>query len=199
MISGAHDCICRFVLGAAIAVAALGCAHAEDTLSAADVMAQMREVHESSAHFTERRTMAMLSAPLETRGTLRYEAPDMLVKHTLQPRQEKFTVRGDRLTVVEGRDRLRSLSLSDQPQIGALVESIRATLSGNLETLERYYTVAVTGTLDAWTLDLTPRDEDLAAFVTLIEITGAGAAIRTVDTRESNGDRSVMTVFEDRS
>lgn len=199
MTSGAHNWSCRVALAAVIAIFALAPARAGDALSAADVMAQMREVRESSAHFSERRTMAMLSTPLETKGTLRYEAPDILVKHTLQPRQEKFTVHGDRLTIVEGRDKLRSLLLSDQPQVGALVESIRATLSGNLETLERYYTVAVTGTLDAWTLDLTPRDEDLAAFVTLIEITGAGNAIRTVDTRESNGDRSVMTVFEDRS
>lgn len=163
-------------------------------------MAQMRGVHESKAYFTERRMMAMLDAPIVTKGTLRYEAPDYLVKQTLQPHAEKLTVHGDLVTIVEGRDRLRSLSLSDTPQVSALVESIRGTLSGDLAALQRYYDVAVTGTLDGWEMTLTPHDGDLAALVSTIKIAGEGNMIRTVDTREANGDQTIMTVFgEDHS
>jgi len=173
-------------------------AHASEALTAEDVMAQMRLVRESHANFTERRTMAMLNAPLETKGTLRYEAPDYLVKQTLQPHAEKITVRGELLTIVEGHERLRSLSLSDSPQVTALVESIRGTLAGDLDALERYYQVAVTGSPAAWRLELTPKGEDIAALISSINISGQDGKIRTVDTLEINGDRTIMTVFEDR-
>ena len=165
-----------------------------------DLMAEMRLVHESKAYFTERRMMAMLNTPLETKGTLRYKAPDYLVKQTLQPHAEKLTVRGDLITIVEGRERLRSLSLSDAPQVSALVESIRGTLSGDLDALRRYYNVAVTGTIAGWALTLTPLEGDLAKLISTIKIAGTGNAIRTVDALEANGDRTVMTIFgEDHS
>ncbi len=45
-------------------------------------MATLRSVPHVEARYTERRTLHALRAPIETRGTLRFDAPDRLEKMT---------------------------------------------------------------------------------------------------------------------
>jgi hypothetical protein len=89
------------------------------------------------------------------------------------------------------------LSLSQFPEIGALVESIRATLAGDSATLTRYYTATLSGTADGWQLLLEPRDSRLRNFVTTIRIQGDGTVIRNIETVERDGDRTEMTITPD--
>ena len=89
------------------------------------------------------------------------------------------------------------LSLSEFPEIGALVESMRATLAGDPATLDRFYVPTLTGTADDWSLQLEPRDPRLRKIVALIRIQGDGTSIRTVETLETDGDRTEMTITPD--
>ena len=91
----------------------------------------------------------------------------------------------------------RDLSLSEVPEIGALVESIRATLAGDGATLTRYYAPTLSGTAGDWSLMLEPRDSRLRDLVTTIRIQGEGTVIRSIETVERDGDRTEMTITPD--
>jgi outer membrane lipoprotein-sorting protein len=161
------------------------------------LMQRLREVRRSTAYFSEHKQLAMLSEPLDSSGTLAYVAPDKLEKDTLLPKPERVTVDGDRLTIEQSGERDRRIvSLRDTPELGAFVESIRATLAGDLPALQRYYNVTLQGSLQAWQMMLEPKERRLREMVKWIRITGRDASIRSIDSEEADGDRSEMTIVE---
>lgn len=194
MISGSSHRL--IALLAALVLIGPPAALAEEALSFERLMAMRRGVTSSSAAFTEVRTLGILDQPLESAGTLRYVAPDRLEKHTVAPHREQLMVDGDAVTVVQEDGRPRRFMLQDSPEMGALIESIRGTLSGDEAALERYYLVQVQGTAEAWQLLLVPRLAPVQALVDSIRIAGEGKTIRTVQTVEHGGDHTVMTITE---
>ena len=162
------------------------------------LMASLRQVKAASGQFVERKTLHLLNEPLVVSGTLLYVAPDQVQKITVSPQRERLAINGDKLTIESGPEsRARSLSLASYPEIAAFVEGIRATLAGDLPTLERFYGVQLTGGPDSWQLLLQPRDEQLRKVVQWIRILGSGEKIHTVETEEGDGDHSTMSIVED--
>ena len=161
------------------------------------LMASMHGVRTASARFVEKKFVQLLARPLQSSGTLIFNAPDRLQKETLAPTASRLTVNGDRLTVAQPDGKTRDVSLSEVPEIGALVESIRATLAGDGATLTRYYTPTLSGTAGNWSLMLEPRDSRLRNLVTTIRMQGEGTVIRSIETVERDGDRTEMTITPD--
>lgn len=161
------------------------------------LMLGLQQVKSATGRFVEHKTLSALKAPLVASGTLLYVAPDRLQKLTLEPQRERLSVNGDKLVIEGGPDdRNRTLSLSDNPEIAAFVEAIRATLAGDLPTLERFYTVRLDGTAAGWQLVLAPKDEKVRKLVTWIRISGSGKLIHHVETEEADGDHSDMSIDE---
>jgi len=146
------------------------------------------------AAFSETRTIAALSAPISATGTLIYRRPDYLTKITAPPHAEQLVVDGDKLTLAEGTEAPRIISLDDRPQLRALVDAIRGTLSGNLALLHQWYHVTMTGSFADWHLALTPIDPEIASLIRSITIAGSGTNLRMVQTMQANGDKSNMTI-----
>jgi outer membrane lipoprotein-sorting protein len=161
------------------------------------LMSTMHSVRSATAHFVERKFVHLLNQPLQSSGTLTFVAPDRLQKQTLAPAPSRLTVVGDRLEVEQPDGKLRNLSLSEVPEIVALVASIRATLAGDGVTLTRYYTSTLTGSAADWSLLLEPRDPRLRDLLTMIRIRGEGSMIRGIETMERDGDRTEMTIVPD--
>ncbi len=143
--------------------------------------------------FTEVQQLAMLDRPLESSGELLYEAPDRLEKRTLKPKAQTLILEHGVLTARRGH-RTHVMELRDYPQVVPFVESIRATLAGDRAALERYFRVRFDGTLGAWTLLLVPVDATLAGAVKDIRIEGERDVVRTVEIRQSDGDRSLLSI-----
>jgi len=80
--------------------------------------------------------------------------------------------------------------------VRAFVESIRSTLAGDLQTLNRYYQVGLTGTPAQWRLLLVPSEPSMQAVVREIRITGTRTHVGGIEIIEKEGDRSVMTITE---
>lgn len=161
------------------------------------LMQALGEVKSSQARFVERKHMAILSAPLETSGTLLYTAPDRLEKHTRTPRRESLLLERDQLTIESAERKRRTVALQDYPVAWAFVESIRSTLAGDLATLTRFYKVKLDGGVERWRLSLTPRDPQMEEVVREIRLSGSGNRVDAIETIESNGDRSVMSITQD--
>ncbi|HUH83238.1 MAG TPA: LolA-related protein [Stellaceae bacterium] len=178
-------------------VPALAAAPDGGHLDLQQLMQRLSEVRRSTAYFSEHKELAMLNEPLDSSGTLAYVAPDKLEKDTLLPKPERITVDGDKLTLSQSGDPgSRTVSLRDQPELGAFVESIRATLAGDLPALQRYYNVTLQGSLLAWQMTLEPKERRLREMVKWIRISGRDASIRSIDSEEADGDRSEMTIVE---
>ena len=161
------------------------------------LMASMQTVHQASGNFVENKYVQMLKQPLQSSGRLIYAAPDRLQKQTVSPSPSDLIVNGDHLTVQQPDGELRYVSLSQYPEIGALIESIRATLAGDTATLSRYYEPSLGGTSNDWLLQLNPRDQRLRKLLTMVRIQGEGTSIRNVETLEPDGDHTEMTITPD--
>ncbi len=198
MISGrrARERAGRWLLAAACAGTILAAAPVARAADGFDFQALMRAFAKTTgaeARFTERRTMSILTKPLDSSGVLRYTAPDRLEKHTLQPADEVLLVERDRITL-DRAGRRRVLALGDYPALQALVESMRGTLAGDSATLMRFYETRLDGSEARWVLTLVPRDARMSELVTTIRLTGRSAHVETIDIFESGGDRTTMTI-----
>ena len=147
------------------------------------------------ARFVETKTLAMLNAPIESSGTLRFAAPDFLEMRTLKPKPQTIVVQAGQVTVnLDGTP--RQFSLADHPEIGALVDGIRATLNGDIAGLQQVYATTLSGTERLWTLKLVPRSGAARARVSEIDISGSGASVLSIAIDQADGDRSLMTIHE---
>ncbi len=186
------------LLGSPVAHAAQNGSNAPVTLD--QLMTALRSVRHVEARYVEHRYLHVLRTPIETRGSLRFDAPDHLEKATdpaADNAVERLTIDGDRLTIDRGAGAsLIVLSLNEHPEIGALVESIRATLAGDGDALRRTFDVATSGTLSHWQLVLQPRDSRQHAMLQWMRVSGYAERITAIDTADGEGDRSEMAIVE---
>ena len=158
-----------------------------------ELMGLLARQKNGEARFTEQRYVRGIEGPLDASGTLSFQAPDRLTRRTLTPRPETMTVDGNTLTLSRG-GRTRTLTLDSMPELLGMVEAMRSTLNGNVQTLQRYFRSTLTGTADKWTLDLVPIDEKLAAQVRSLRLTGKAGEVLGIEMEFIGGDRSVMAI-----
>jgi hypothetical protein len=171
----------------------MGAADVSDLDRVMGALAQRKQGHVS---FTEKKFIALLDTPVESSGELLYVAPDRLEKKTLKPKPEDLVLEGGVVSAQRGK-RHYVLDLKQYPQVLPFIESIRATLAGDRAALERVFKVDFAGDFERWTLDLTPLDSKLVKTVEEIHIEGEKDFIHTVEVREADGDRSLMTISAD--
>lgn len=180
-------------------------AQAEDESPAAtagwglpQLMQSLAQVKSSQGKFTERKYLAVLIAPLDSSGTLSFQAPGHLEKHTLKPKVESLVLDRGVLTIdSKARNIKRTLVLQEYPAVWASVESIRSTLAGDLPTLQRFYKIKLKGNASRWSMLLIPLDQTTRQVMSEIVISGRGARVTNIETTESSGDHSTMTVVEE--
>ncbi len=153
-------------------------------------LAQIRTDH---AHFSEKKSITMLEAPVESSGELFYTAPDHLEKRTLTPKAESMILDHGTLMIERGRQR-HQLQLRDYPELAAFIDSIRGTLAGDRQALERNYRLSLQGTVESWALQLQPLDEKMLAAVKRIRIAGRGATVHSIEITQTDGDSSLMRI-----
>ena len=181
------------VIATVVVAAAFGGVACAQGLEPAELLTMLARVARSTATFEETRTVAALTTPIVRQGTLRYVRPDQLEMVVRMPAPERIEINGDNVTF-ESRSGTRRVRLSQFPAAAVWVESVRATLAGDQRALARYFRVRATGRLAAWTLELTPFDNELADSVNRISITGTQDQVTRIDVDERGGDRSVMVI-----
>ncbi len=162
-------------------------------LTVSRLMSVLAENHRDTATFTETKYFSVLDHPVKSSGKLLFIAPAYLEKRTLKPRPETALLDGDTLTLQRGNHKY-VIQLSEYPQVADRVEGIRATLAGDRKTLERVYHLKLDGTLDNWTLVLTPLSPSVSAVVSRVELKGDNNIVRTVKILQTDGDHSIMHI-----
>lgn len=147
-------------------------------------------------HFTESRNSELLVAPISLHGTLAY-VDGRLIKDIRQPFRERFSVEGDRLLIErEGEAEPQQIILSDYPPLFTFVTVFRASLEGDLKTLQQHYQTDLGGNANRWQLELRPRDARVAVHLKRIEIEGTQDDISRFTIEEQSGDSSILQLGE---
>lgn len=186
----------RLLVAALLAAASLlhgPQAVAAEAWTVAQLMQALGKHRSGQATFLERKYLAVLDQPVESSGELRFQAPDRLEKITLKPRPESLVLEGNNLSVTRGKKQF-NVRLSDYGEVAGFIDSIRATLAGDRNTLERTYALHLAGNAERWTLTLLPRDTRMAEVVTRINIAGTRGLLREIEILQADGDRSVMEI-----
>lgn len=161
------------------------------------LMQTLAQVSHAEGKFTERKYLSVLNRPLESSGTLSFQAPGHLEKHTLTPKVENLVLDQGVLTIdSKARNLKRTLVLQEYPAIWAFVESIRSTLAGDLPTLERFYQIELSGDAAHWKMRLLPIEQKTREVIREIRIAGHDNWVDSIETLESNGDHALMKVTE---
>lgn len=188
-----------FVLAAACTVASVAVpptaarAQAGKPFSIDALMVLLAQRGSGQARFTEERTVAGFEGPLRSSGLLSFTAPDRFSRETLEPRRERMEVAGNQIRLERG-GRVRVLTLDAVPELVALVEGLRGTLSGNAALLRKHFELRLEGQARLWTLTLQPLDSTLASQVRQLQISGTQGDLRSVDMQMAGQQRSLMTI-----
>ena len=182
--------IFRALLGLLLAGASLA-AHAAYDID--QLMGELAQYKGGRARFVETRTMAVLDRPVVSSGEMSYTPPDRLEKRTLKPRAETVVLEGDTLTIERGERRM-NINVASRPEAQAFVESVRSTLSGNRQALEKHYQLELKGAAAGWKLVLLPLEPAVRALVKRITVTGQGGQVRHIEYAQADGDRSELDI-----
>jgi hypothetical protein len=175
-----------------LAVLLPGAAMAEWDLE--QLMSALRARPHVRAEFVETKQLAVLQSALEVRGMLEFRAPDYLKRSQLTPRREEFEVEGGVVTIRRPGQTPQRVALAEHPPLAAFIESMRATLAGDLAKLEAHYRTKLSGAAHGWRLQLYPRSGQLASYIESIALHGAHGKLERIETIEVSGDRSVTEV-----
>lgn len=158
------------------------------------LMAGMARTRGVRAEFRESKEVALLAAPVESRGVLHFIPPDRMVRRILEPAPATLVVDGPR---VEFRDASGAapLDLSSEPSAREFVDNFTTIFRGDLAALRRKYEVRFESDPPRWRLALEPRDAVLRRFVASLTLLGEGDAMREMQLVERDGDRTT-TRFE---
>lgn len=189
--------------GAAVIAAALLCLPASAEAPAADAAAPpslealMRGMAGTSgvvARFREEKQLALLSQPLESRGTLYFVPPNRLARETSEPSETRLVIDGDRFFFrdVTGSE---AVDLSASPIAREYVSNFIVLFNGDERELRRRYEPRFTADAGGWTLELRPRHERLRGFVERVTLAGQGRSLLRMELVEAGGDRTT-TWFE---
>lgn len=159
----------------------------------AKLMAALAQAKPTTVQFVEKKYIAALTQPIVSSGEMRYTPPDRLERRTLKPKPERMLLEHDTLLLERG-GKSYTLSLNDMPELATLIVSIRATLAGDRRLLELNYIVALHGSREQWTLQLTPSDFDVQQKVKRITLSGSNDQVQKIEVLQADGDRSVTTI-----
>lgn len=151
------------------------------------LMAGMAETPGVVAEFTEIKKLAILDAPLETRGTLYFIPPNRMARRVSYPGTSSFVIDGDRLAFEDetGGD---DVDLGSNPVARVFVENFIVLFNGDLAELRRRYDPTLTVDGDQWVLELKPRGQALAKMIESIAMRGSGRTMQSMTLREVGGD-----------
>lgn len=176
---------------------------AEEKFSVSTLMSLLAKKESSSAKFVEYRHSSLLTHPIQIKGKLFYKKPDILIKENMHPKSEKLTIISDRVELEKkenGKKISRSIAIEDYPFIESMVVGLRATFSGDLKRLEKFYTIKISGSKKNWQLDLVSKSVDTdpdKLFDNSIKkmiMNGSGSEFKKIEMIDAEHEKTVINI-----
>jgi len=159
---------------------------------------KLSQVKFAQLTFVEQRKSIFLVDEFELTGSMLYRAPGYMEKNTLRPFPETVVIDDDLITIEktrvgsknDGAKEIQRYTIASHFLLHTAVESIRAILGGNIESLKENYLVEMSGEKSQWLLNLTPIPERIKAQVEAISLSGSGVEINKIEIINPDGDQT---------
>jgi outer membrane lipoprotein-sorting protein len=141
------------------------------------------------AHFREEKRLALLSEPIESRGTLYFVPPNRLSRETTEPSASRLVIDGDRVSFHDAAGG-NTVDLSASPIAREYVANFVVLFNGDLDALRSRYEPHFRADAKGWSLELVPRAARLREFITRVTLVGHARVLDRMELVETGGDRT---------
>jgi hypothetical protein len=146
----------------------------------------------ATIEFTEVRFSRLVREPLVVSGELGYSGPTSLDRRVTTPYRENTSIRGESVKVEREGEKPRSFALKHAPELRGLLTGFSAMLAGDANALRQTFTVAATGSDNAWMLKLQPKDVKAQRRLNRMDVSGSGTEPRCFSMLTADGANSVL-------
>jgi hypothetical protein len=163
-------------------------------IRADDLMATLSErshqIQKLEGRFEQYKTIAVLPVPLHSTGRFEYTKGEVVIWEVLEPVQKIIQLSADGIRF-DG-----EAKQAPQAAVETITRIFMGVISGELSSLEEYFTIEPQGDSGRWKLLLKPNSANLAAYIQQIEIRG-GEYTEQLDIAETNGDKTQVRFTTD--
>jgi hypothetical protein len=143
--------------------------------------------------FREERHNPMLAEPLVLTGHLEYLELGVLRKVIETPFQEAFQVDAQHI-IIERDGQTRKLSLNKSRSLRTILGAIEAILADEADRLESDFDYELSGTVDSWTVRLTPISQRIAKQLESLQVSGDGESATGIRVDLAGGEWHQMEI-----
>lgn len=164
-------------------------------IRADDLMATLAErshqIQKLEGRFEQYKTIAVLPVPLHSTGRFEYTQGEVVIWQVLEPVQQTIQLSADGIRF-DG-----EAKQAPQAAVDTINRIFMGVISGELSSLEEYFTIEPQGDSGSWKLILKPNSANIAAYIQHIEIRG-GEYTEQLDIAETNGDKTQVRFTTDK-
>jgi hypothetical protein len=166
-------------------------------IDAAGLIRSLAREPPATIAFAEARFSPLLKEPLIVSGRLSYLGSGNFDREVTSPYRETTAIRGESVRVEREGENPRTFALKRAPELGGLLTSFVALLSGDAARVTREFSVTASGRDAAWTMELTPLDNRQRRRLQEIVVGGAGAEPKCFVLLGADGAGTVMLLGAD--
>jgi hypothetical protein len=171
-----------------------GCLLQAQTRPAAEALtAHLKNFSILHVDFTQNRTLAALSRPLKSSGSMTLSRDKGVLWQIRKPLTLGFLITPKGLKEVGADGQVRARDAKDAPVVAQMGRILQSLLQGKWSALDDYFTIRAEGSPGRWKISLAPRPQT-ASFIKAVQVSG-GPFIERVRVEEAGGD-AMEILFE---
>lgn len=171
-------------------------AHATENLSLGELLTTIRPHGTMTVPFSESKTSPLTKTPAISSGIIIFTPPTRIEKRTTRPIEETTTIENGMVTTrtkIEKSYRISNVAIDSHPLLQASAGSMLALFTADEAALQERYTPTLTGSIEAWNLQLIPRHEALRKALKHIRLNGAHGQVAQVVIATQRHGTSTLT------
>ncbi len=170
---------------ALLCLASMAPAGANDALSR--IGAQIDRYPVVRADFVQTKQMAALKRPLVTSGRLTFSRQSGVLWLIEKPYRISYVLGEARIVEIGSDGARRTREARDVPGLAQVGRVFRAMLGAHSEALREYFDATVHGDPAKWSIEMKPRQQQLAQYLSEIRLSG-GQFVEEIQISETGGD-----------
>jgi len=174
-------------------VALLFSMHPAQALDLRSVLENTAVVPPAQVGFQEERHNPIFEEPMLLTGRLEYLAGGTLRKVIETPFEEDILIEAGHVVVARDGE-TRKLALNRSRALKTILGAIEAILSGDSDELEAVFHCELSGTDDAWALQMTPISRSVAKRITRLEVRGDDRSVTSIRINLQDDEWHLMSI-----
>jgi len=187
------DWRCRAIPVSVMFVALLFSIQPAQALDLRSVLENTAVAPPAQVGFQEERHNPIFDEPMLLTGRLEYLASGTLRKIIETPFEEDILIEADHVIVARDGE-THKLALNRSRGLKTILGAIEAILSGNSDELEAVFHCELSGTDDAWALQMTPISRSVARRITRLEVRGDDQSVTSIRINLQDDEWHLMSI-----